>query len=66
MGVRGWLRLLLVALPGLFYLPYYIVKTVNNKDTPLIRECQFAGSSVPLFFAYGINRFCPDSDWSPP
>ena len=24
-GVRGWLRLLLVALPGLFCLPFYII-----------------------------------------
>ena len=33
-GVRGWLRLLLVALPGFFYLPFlygYITVTVSKQ-----------------------------------
>ena len=29
-GVSGWLRLLLVALPGLFYLPFVLLLLVGN------------------------------------
>ena len=39
-GVGGWLRLLLVALPGLFYLPFYsiaaLLKTVTIQSISIV------------------------------
>ena len=46
-GVRGWLRLLLVALPGLFCLPFYSCDHIfGNKSTGTKKGRYSGGISI--------------------
>ena len=67
-GVRGWLRLLLVALPGLFCLPFCLNLTLNLPATCMqsvlckgntIRHAVIQGYGICMyasaFFLNGLN-----------